>query len=191
MAKLIYSALASLDGFNADADGSFDWAAPDAAVHAFVNDRSREIGTLLLGRRTYDILSVWDTLELGPEPDAMRDYQQLWQETDKVVFSHTLDDPGAPRTRVERDFDPNEVRALKARAARDLGIAGPQLAAHALRAGLVDELQLYLSPVVVGGGNPILPAGLALHLDLLAERRFENGTVFLRYAVADGAPQPG
>lgn len=188
MAKLIYSALASLDGFNADADGSFDWAAPDAAVHAFVNDRSREIGTLLLGRRTYDVLSVWDTLELGPEPDAMRDYQQVWHATDKVVFSRTLDDAGAPRTRIERDFVPAAVQALKASAARDLGIGGPQLAAHALRAGLVDELQLYLSPVVVGGGNPILPPGLVLHLDLVAERRFDNGTVFLRYAPTVGAP---
>ena len=183
MSKLILSALASLDGYHSDADGSFDWAAPDEEVHAFVNDLARSVGTQLLGRRTYEVLEVWDTMDLSGEPGAMRDFQDIWKASDKVVYSRTLDATAAPRTRLEREFDPEAVRALKAAADRDLGIGGPVLAAEALRAGLVDELQLFLNPVVVGGGSRILPDDVRLDLQLLAERRFGNGTVYLQYGV--------
>lgn len=183
MAKLIYSCLASLDGYNADADGGFRWAAPDEAVHEFVNDRSRPIGTLLLGRRMYEVLGVWDTMDLSSEPEAMQDFQDIWKATDKIVYSRTIEAPRAARTRLEREFDADAVRALKASADRDLGIGGPRLASEALRAGLVDELQLFLSPVVIGGGSPALPDGLRLDLELQAERRFANGTVYLQYGI--------
>lgn len=184
MAKLIYSIIASLDGYNVDADGSFDWAAPDEAVHAFVNDLARPIGTLLLGRRTYDVLAVWDTMELASEPEPMQDFQDIWKGADKVIYSRTLQTLQAPRTRLEREFDACAVRALKAAADRDLGIGGPELAAQALRAGLVDELQLFLSPVIVGGGSRALPDDLRLGLELQAERRFGNGTVYLEYGMS-------
>lgn len=181
MAKLIYSTFASLDGYNADADGSFDWAAPDDEMHRFVNDLSRPIGTFLLGRRMYETLAVWDTMELSSEPAPMQDFQQIWKAADKVVYSRTLETPQAARTRLERESDPEAVRALKATADRDLGVGGPTLGAHALRAGLVDELQLFLSPVIVGGGSRALPDNLRLNLELQAERRFGNGTVYLQY----------
>ena len=185
MAKLIYSTLASLDGYNADATGSFDWAAPDEEIHRFVNDLSRPIGTLLLGRRMYDVLSVWDTMDLSSEPGAMQDFQDIWKSTDKIVHSRTLPDVQAPRTQLEREFDADAVRARKATADRDLGVGGPGLGAHALRAGLVDELQMFLSPAIVGGGNRALPDDVRLELQLQAERRFANGTVYLQYAVRD------
>lgn len=183
MSKLIYSALGSLDGYNEDADGSFAFAAPDEEVHAFVNDLSRPIGTLLLGRRSYDVLGVWDTMDLGEEPGPMLDFQEIWKAADKVVYSRTLEAPAAPRTRLEREFEPDAVRALKSSADRDLGIGGPELAAHALRAGLVDELQLFLVPAIVGGGKRTLSADVHLDLDLQAERRFGNGTVYLQYGL--------
>lgn len=183
MGKLIYSALGSLDGYNTDADGSFDFAAPDEQVHAFVNDLARPIGTQLLGRRTYEVLEVWDTMDLADEPAPMRDFQDIWKGSDKVVYSRTLEATSAPRTRLEREFDPDAVRALKASADRDLAIGGPGLAGLALRAGLVDELQLFLAPVVVGGGSRTLPDDVRLDLELQAERRFDSGFVYLQYAV--------
>ncbi|MEH3052605.1 MAG: dihydrofolate reductase family protein [Patulibacter minatonensis] len=183
MPKLIYTALMSLDGYNADADGSFRWAAPDEEVHEFVNELSRPVGTLLLGRRMHEVLGVWDTMDCSEEPESMRDFQAIWRATDKVVFSRTRSELLAPRTRLEREFDPALVRELKATAVRDLGIGGPVLAAHALHAGLVDELQLVISPVVVGGGNRVLPDGLHLELELQAERQFGNGTVYVQYGV--------
>jgi dihydrofolate reductase len=183
MARLIYSAIASLDGYVADEDGRFDWSAPDEEVHAFVNDEERPVGTYLYGRRMYDVMAVWETMPDGPdEPPAIRDYTAIWRAADKVVYSRTLEEPRTPRTRIERDFEPDAVRALKEEAAADLSIGGPELAAQALRAGLVDEVQLYLSPVVVGGGNPALPSGLRLALELLDQRRFANGVVHVRYA---------
>ncbi len=186
MAKLIYSALASLDGYVADEHGEFDWAEPDEEVHAAVNDLTRPIGTLLLGRRMYDVLRAWETIETGPDqPATLRDFAQLWAAADKVVYSRTLEHASTARTVIERDFDPEAVRALKASAAEDLGVGGPELAGQALRAGLVDEIQLFLTPVVVGGGTSSLPDGLRLDLELLEERRFESGVVFLRYSVRD------
>jgi dihydrofolate reductase len=182
MARLIYSVLASLDGYNADEDGNFDWAAPDEEVHRFVNDLERPVGTYLYGRRMYEVMAAWETDPTIPDQSpTMRDFAQLWQAADKVVFSRTLAAPTTARTRIEREFDPEAVRQLKAAAGRDLSVGGPQLAAHAFKAGLVDECHLFLAPMVVGGGNQALPDHLRLRLELLDEHRFGNGTVFLHY----------
>ena len=181
MAELIYSALASLDGYVADEDGKFDWAEPDEEVHAFVNDLSRRVGTFLLGRRMYEVLSAWETIDLTGEPSAMRDFAEIWRAADKIVYSRTLETAATARTRLERDFEPDAVRGLKASAERDLSVAGPELAAHAFRAGLVDECHLFLLPILVGGGTRSLPDGFRLELELVDERRFGNGTVYLRY----------
>jgi dihydrofolate reductase len=178
---LIYSAIASLDGYTADEDGQFDWSAPDEEVHAFINDLERPVGTYLYGRRMYETMTAWETLDLTDEPPEMRDFAQLWRAADKIVYSRTLAGPTTARTRVERDFDPAAVRELKAAAGRDLAIGGPGLAAHAIRAGLVDEWHLFVTPIIVGGGNPSLPDHARIRLELLDERRFGNGVVFLRY----------
>ncbi|NQX28471.1 dihydrofolate reductase family protein [Microbacteriaceae bacterium VKM Ac-2854] len=184
MARLIYSAICSLDGFTADADGGFDWSAPDEEVHAFVNDRERRVGTMLLGRRMWEVLRVWDSLPgIEQEPAAIKDYAQLWSEADKIVYSTTLADVDTRRTRLEPVFDPSRVRDVVRASARDVSIGGPQLAAQALRAGLVDEIQLYLNPIIVGGGTAALPPGVRLDLDLVEEHRFAEGVVFLRYRV--------
>jgi dihydrofolate reductase len=182
MAKLIYSAITSLDGYINDEDGNFDWAAPDEEVHRFVNDRARPVGTYLLGRRMYDTLAVWETMPTGGDQSpAMGDFAGIWRAADKVVYSRTLDTVTTARTRIERDFDPEAVRRLKASADADLAVGGPGLAANAFRAGLVDECQLFLSPIVVGGGTPSLPDKVRLELELLDERRFGNGVVYLNY----------
>ncbi len=186
MGRLIYSAITSLDGYVADADGGFDWAAPDAEVHAFVNELQRPVGTQLLGRRMYDVLAVWDTIDTGSEQaPVIRDFAEIWRASDKVVYSRTLEAVSTARTRLERDFDPEAVRAMKGDADRDLTVGGPGLAAEALRTGLVDEVHLLLSPVVVGGGTRALPDGVRLELELLDERRFGNGVVHLAYRVGD------
>jgi dihydrofolate reductase len=181
MAKLISAALASLDGFVADEDGNFDWAEPDADVHGFVNDLARPVGTMLLGRRMYDVLVAWETMETADEPTQIKDFAEIWHAADKVVYSKTLETVSSAKTRIERAFEPDTVRRMKEEAARDLSIAGPDLAAQAIEAGLVDEIQLFLSPIVVGAGTPALPKGVRVALELLDERRFGNGTVFLRY----------
>jgi dihydrofolate reductase len=181
MAKLIYSALASLDGYVADEDGNFDWAEPDAEVHACVNDLARPVGTMLLGRRMYDVLVAWETWDTTDEPAPIRDFAEIWRATDKVVYSRTLEKASSAKTRIERSFDPGAIRRMKEEAARDLAIGGPDLAAQAFEAGLVDEIQLFLSPIVVGEGTPALPKGVRVTLELVEERRFGNGTVFLRY----------
>jgi dihydrofolate reductase len=185
VAELIYSALASLDGYTEDEDGKFDWAAPDEEVHAFVNDLERPVGTHLYGRRMYETMVPWETMA-DPAP-VMRDYTEIWQAAEKVVYSATLEAVTSARTRLERSFDPEAVRELKASSERDLSVGGPTLAAEALRAGLVDQVQLFLSPIVVGGGKPALPDGVRVPLELLEERRFGNGVVFLRYSTR-GAP---
>lgn len=186
MAQLIYLAMTSLDGFIEDEDGEFGWAEPSDEVHAFVNDLARTSGTFLYGRRMYETMVVWETdPTLGARPGVSADFARTWQAADKVVYSTTLS-PAVPtrRTRVERVFDPDAIRQMKASAERDLMIGGAALAAGALEAGLVDEYQLVLVPVVVGGGKPALPAGVRLDLELLDERRFANGAVYLRYRVA-------
>jgi len=184
MADLIYSVLASLDGYVADRDGSFDWAEPDDEVHAFVNDLERPIGTYLYGRRLYEVMVAWETMALADEAPYLRDYQEIWRAADKVVFSTTLTEVRSDRTRLEAVFDPAAVRGMKASSAADIGIGGPGLAAHAIRAGLVDEFRVLFAPVIVGGGTPWLPDDVRLDLELLDERRFRNGTVHLGYREA-------
>jgi dihydrofolate reductase len=182
MARLIYSAIASADGYVEDATGSFDWAAPDDEVLRFVNDLERPAGTYLLGRRMYETLVYWETARTLPGQSAgAREFAGIWQAAEKIVFSKTLDAVSSARTRIERDFDPGLVRRLKSAAAADMTVGGADLAGQAIEAGLVDELQLILVPVAVGGGKPALPAGARLDLELLDTRRFANGTVYLRY----------
>ena len=188
MAKLIYSAIASLDGYIADEDGKFDWAEPDEELHAFVNQLERPIGTYLYGRRMYEVMVAWETVELlADERPVIRDYAEIWQAAEKIVYSKTLEAASSSRTRIERDFDPDAVRQLKLGAARDISVGGPNLAAQAIAAGLVDELHLFLSPIVVGGGNQALPDGVRGKLELLAERRFGNGVVHLHYGLESPA----
>jgi len=183
MAKLIYSALTSLDGYVADKNGNFDWAAPDEEVHTFVNELERSVGTMLLGRRMYEVLVVWETMPLAEQPASIRDFAEIWRSTDKVVVSTTLQTVSSARTRIERAFDAEAIRQLKASAERDLTIGGPHLAAQAIETGLVDEIHLFLTPIVVGGGTRSLPDGVRVQLELLDERRFGNGVVHLHYRI--------
>lgn len=184
MGKLIYSMLTSLDGYVSDVEGSFDWAVPDEELHLYINDVSRSIGTCLLGRRMYETMVFWEDPEsVRGEPPAMVEYAEIWQGYGKIVYSTTLTEVGSARTRIERIFEPEAVRALKAESALDITIDGPTLAAHALKAGLVDELSVYVCPVAVGGGKPFYPRGLRLDLDLIEQKHFGNGVVNVRYAV--------
>ena len=178
-AKLIYSAISSLDGYIEDADGKFDWAAPDEEVHAFINDLERPVGTHLYGRRMYETMRFWETAD-DPAP-VMSDYAEIWQAADKVVYSRTLEEVSTERTRLERDFDPEAVRRLKESADGGISVGGPGLAAEALRAGLVDEVQLFLNPIVVGGGKRALPDDVRVKLELADQRGFDNGVVYVRY----------
>jgi dihydrofolate reductase len=192
LAKLIYSAIASLDGYIADEDGNFDWAAPDEEVHAFVNDLERPVGTYLYGRRMYEVMSGWETMDseaaqpgLGWDDRTLRlDFAQIWQAAEKIVYSRTLQTVSSAKTRIERDFNPDAVRQMKAAAARDITIGGPDLAAQAIMAELVDEFRLFLTPIVVGGGTQALPDKVNQRLELLDEHRFGNGVVYLRYRSA-------
>ena len=181
MAKLIYLTIASLDGYVADEDGNFDWGEPDEEVHTFINDLARPVGTHLYGRRMYEVLVAWENLSLADQPPYIRDFAEIWRAADKIVYSKTLETVSSARTRLERDFDPEAVRELKASADRDLAVAGPELAGQAIKAGLVDELQLVVAPIMVGGGTEALPSGVRQELELLDERRFGNGMAFLRY----------
>lgn len=181
-ARLIYSAIASADGYVEDAAGGFDWAAPDEEVLGFVNDLERPVGTYLYGRRMYRTMVYWETVGTGPgQPSTVGDFTSIWQAAEKIVFSKTLESVSSARTRIERDFDPGLVRQLKSAADDDMTVGGAGLGAQAIEAGLVDELQLILVPVIVGGGKPALPSGVRLDLDLLDTHRFANGTVYLRY----------
>jgi dihydrofolate reductase len=183
MAKLIYSAITSLDGYVADENGNFDWAAPDEEVHTFVNDLERSIGTYLYGRRIYETMVYWETAHTLPpdQPPFIQDFAGIWQAADKIVYSKTLETPSSARTRIERDFDPDAVRRMKASAGRDITVGGSDLAAQAIKAGLVDEYHLFLTPIIVGGGKQSLPDNVRLELELLDERRFGNGVVHLHY----------
>ena len=181
MAKLIYFTLASLDGYVADSDGKWGWAEPDEEVHAFVNDLEGPVGTYLYGRRMYEVMIAWENLELAGLPHAIQDYAEIWSAADKIVFSRTLEAVSSGRTRLEREFDPEAVRRLKEEAGHDLAVAGPDLAGQAIKAGLVDEYHLCLAPAIVGGGKQMLPDDARLDLDLVDERRFDSGFVFLRY----------
>jgi dihydrofolate reductase len=182
MAMLIYSAIASLDGYVADVEDNFDWAVPDEEVHAFINDLERPVGTHLYGRRMYETMVGWETdPTLADRSPLMRDFAEIWQAADKIVYSRTLERVTIARTRIERDFDPEAVRQMKAAAGHDLMVGGPDLAAQAIEAGLVDEWHLFVAPIVVGGGKQFLPNNVRLKLELLDERRFGNGMVHLRY----------
>lgn len=182
MARLVCTGITSLDGYLADENGAFDWSAPDEEVHAFVNDLERPIGTYLYGRRLYEVMVYWETAHTQPDqPPVILDYATVWQAADKVVYSTTLGSVTSARTRLERTFEPQAVRAMKDAADRDLSIGGAALAAHAFRAGLVDEVNLFVSPVIVGGGKRFLPDRVRLNLELVDERRFRNGVVFLQY----------
>lgn len=184
MAKLIYAAIASLDGYVADEGGRFDWAEPDDEMHAFVNDLQRPIGTHLYGRRMYEVLLYWETAPTeGDEPAVHLDYARVWQGADKIVYSKTLERASSARTIIERDFDADAVRALKESVASDLTIGGPTLAAQAFEARLVDEVHLFVVPVLAGGGLAALPRGARLRLDLRGGRDFANGAVYLHYEV--------
>jgi len=184
MAKLIYTAIMSLDGYVADEDGNFDWAEPDEEVHAFVNDLERPIGTYLYGRRLYEVMVAWETIT--DEQPFIRDYAQIWRAADKIVYSRSLESVASEKTRIERSFDADAIRQMKASADRDISVGGPTLAAEAIRVGLVDEIRLFLAPAVVGGGTRALPDDVRLKLELLDERRFDNGTVHLHYRTASG-----
>ena len=182
MGKLIYSMITSLDGYVADEKGNFDWAEPDEEVHRFVNDRERSVGTYLYGRRMYETMVYWETQ--GEESDFARDYATIWRTANKVVYSRTLNRASSRQTRVEKDFDHAAVARMKEEAEKDLTISGPELAGQALRLRLVDEVQLFVVPVIVGGGNRALPHAVHIKARLSDERRFGNGTVFLRYLVS-------
>ncbi|MGI8517790.1 MAG: dihydrofolate reductase family protein [Acidimicrobiia bacterium] len=182
MPKLVYAAITSLDGYLEDEGGGFDWAVPDAEVHAFINELEGSIGTHLYGRRMYETMAVWQTFADEPGlTNVEADFAAMWRALDKVVYSRTLDAVWTPRTRLEREFDPEAIRRIKDGAKRDLSISGPDLAQHAFRAGLVDEVHMFVFPVVVGGGKPGLPRAVRMELELVDERRFGNGVVHLHY----------
>jgi dihydrofolate reductase len=182
MAKLIYSAIASVDGYTEDAAGSFDWAAPDEELLRFVNDLERPVGTYLYGRRMYETMLYWETAPTVPgQPSSVRDFTGIWQAAEKIVFSRTLASVSSARTRIERNFDPGMVRQLKSATEHDMTVGGADLAGQAIAAGLVDELQLFLVPIMVGGGKRALPAGVRSDLELLDTQRFASGGAYLRY----------
>jgi len=185
VAKLIYSVITSLDGYAADQDGNFDWAVPDEEVHTFVNDLERPLGTYLYGRRMYETMIFWEKPEnVANEPPYVQEYARIWQAANKLVYSRSIEKPSSVRTRIEKEFDSEVVRRLKESSRRDISVGGPELAAHAIKAGLVDEYRLLVTPVVVGGGKRALPDNLRMKLELLDEHRFRSGVVQLHYRAA-------
>jgi len=187
MAHLIYSAISSLDGYIEDPDGRFEWAMPDEEVHSFINNLERAAGTYLYGRRMYETMRVWETdPNLAAQSPLMRDFAEMWQAANKIVYSKTLAAVSTRKTQIERNFDPEAIRQLKEAAEHDISIGGPDVAAHAFRSELIDECHLFLTPIVVGGGKQSLPNNVRFELELLEERRFGNGMVFLRYRVRRG-----
>ena len=184
VANLIYSAICSLDGYIEDKEGKFDWAMPDAEVHGFVNDLERSAGTYLFGRRMYQTMMVWETdpsiAKLSPQT---HDYAEIWLAANKIVYSKTLEKVSTTKTKLEREFNPDDIQRLKKTADGDILIGGPNLAAHAFRAGLIDDCQFFLTPVVVGGGKKAFPEDVKINLELLEERKFKSGMVYLRYQI--------
>lgn len=189
MAKLIYSILTSLDGYTEDEHGRFGWGAPeDEEVHSYINQLASSLGTYLYGRKMYETMVYWETAHTVPnQPQFVLDWAQQWQAAEKIVYSGTLAEPRSARTRIEREFDADAVRRLKADAEHDIAVAGPELAAQAIRAGLVDGFQMIVCPVVVGGGKRFFPDGVRLDLELVEERRFRKGVIVLQYAVRTGS----
>jgi dihydrofolate reductase len=188
VARLVYSVLASVDGYVADASGNFDWAAPSPEVHAYVNELEREVGTYLYGRRMYETMRAWETMADGPP--VVVEYGEIWRKAEKIVYSGTLETASSARTRIEREFDPEAVRQLKQRSDRDLSVGGPALAALAFGAGLVDDCHLFVVPVVIGNGNKAFAEGTSASFELLDESRFENGVVHLHYGVRPSEFRP-
>lgn len=187
MARLIYSAISSLDGYTEDMNGKFDWAAPDEEVHRFINNLERSARTHLYGRRMYETMLVWETdPNLAADSPLTRDFAEIWQAANKIVYSKTLEAVSTRRTQLERTLDPEAIRHLKEAVEHDILIGGPELAAHAFRAGLIDECHLFLIPILVGGGKSALPDNVRMELELLAERRFRNGTIYLHYRTRQG-----
>jgi dihydrofolate reductase len=187
MANLVYVANTSLDGYTEDKDGKFDWTEPGGEVFRFITDLVRATHTHLYGRRMYETMMVWETdPNLAAQSPLMRDFAEIWQAANKIVYSRTLENISTRKTQLEQTFDPEAIRQLKAAGEHDILIGGPELAAHAFRAGLIDECQLFIIPILVGGGKPALPDNLRLELELLAEQRFGNGTVYLRYRTRQG-----
>ncbi|MGV1036440.1 MAG: dihydrofolate reductase family protein [Candidatus Nanopelagicales bacterium] len=184
MADLVYSSIMSLDGYVADKDGNFDWGMPDDEVHGFFNDLERGVDTYLYGRRMYEVMVVWETAETFVGDSAvMQDYADIWQVADKIVYSRSLDSVSSAKTRIEREFDPSSIRELKASADSNISIGGPELASHAIRAGLVDEFRFVVAPIIIGGGNPVFPADVRVDLELVDERRFAGGMFSVSYRV--------
>lgn len=184
-AKLIYSMIISLDGYTEDEHGKFDWGAPeDESVHSHINELASSVGTYLYGRKMYEIMVYWETAHTIPnQPKVVLDWARQWQATEKIVYSKTLSEPSSKRTRIERNFNPDAIRQLKANATQDISINGPELAAQAVKAGLVDEFQLIICPLLIGGGKRFFPEGVQLNLELIEERRFKNGVAVLRYGI--------
>jgi dihydrofolate reductase len=183
MAKLIYTSITSFDGFIEDAEGRFDWSMPSEEVHAFVNELTRPFGTYLYGRRLYEVMTSWEDLDLADEPPVMSDFAEIWRAADKIVYSTSLRSVSSARTTIEPAFQPDRIQELKRISNADISIGGAELAGQALAAGLVDEVQQFLSPVIVGSGKRFLPAGVSADLELLEQRRFDNGVVYVRYRV--------
>jgi dihydrofolate reductase len=192
MGKLIHSMLTSLDGYTEDEHGRFGWGAPqDEEVHSFINALASSIGTYLYGRRMYETMVYWETAHTIPgQPQFVLDWARQWQAAKKIVYSRTLAEPRSARTHIEREFDPDAVRRLKADAQHDISVDGPELAGQAIRAGLVDEFQMIVCPLIVGGGKRFFPDGVRLDLELLEERRFASGVLILRYGVRTAARAP-
>jgi len=187
MAHLIYTANSSLDGYTEDRDGKFDWTAPDEEYFRFISNLVREAGTYLYGRRMYEAMMVWETdPSLAAESPLRRDFAEMWQAANKIVYSRTLETVSTRKTQLERSLDPEAIRRLKEAVEQDILIGGAELAAHAFRAGLIDEYHLFLIPIIVGGGKQSLPDNVRLELELLEERRFGSGVVFLRYRTRQG-----
>jgi dihydrofolate reductase len=187
MAQLIYTANMSLDGYAEDKDGKFDWTDPREEVFRFITNLIRADGTHLYGRRMYETMMVWETdPNLADQSPLMRDFAQVWQAADKFVYSRTLEAVSTRKTKIERNFDPEAIRRLKESVEQDIHIGGAELAALAFRSGLIDECHLFITPLIVGGGKPALPDDVRLELELLDERRFDSGVVFLRYRTRQG-----
>jgi dihydrofolate reductase len=187
MARLIYTTNMSLDGYIEDRDGKFDWTDPSDEVFQFITNLIRTDGTHLYGRRTYESMMVWETdANLAGQSPLMRDFAQVWQAADKIVYSKTLEAASTRKTNIERNFDPEAIRRLKKSVEQDIHIGGAELAAQAFRAGLIDECCLFIKPIIVGGGKAGLPANVRLQLELLEERRFDNGEVYVRYRTRQG-----
>jgi dihydrofolate reductase len=183
MAKLIYSAITSLDGYIEDEDGGFDWGAPDEEVLSFINDLERQAGTYLYGRRMYETMVFWETTPTADQSAIFLDFARIWKGAEKIVYSRTLETISSARTVVEREFNPDAIRRMKASEARDITVGGPELAAQAIQAGLVDECHLFVSPIVLGGGKPALPRKVRLTLELMEDHRFRSGVVHLQYCI--------